>query len=251
MDSSTEHPAGWPDHVAIIMDGNGRWARKRFLPRLEGHRQGAKAVRRAVEFCRRRGIHYLTLYAFSTENWQRPPSEVTGLMRLLSQFLDSELEELHANDIRFRTIGDLGRLPDHLRRKVQAGIEKTRNNKTLLLSIALSYGGRQELVNAAIGIARAVKSGKLDEASITERLFATFLDTYGAPDPDLLIRTGGETRISNFLLWQCAYAELYFTPTLWPDFGEDAFTEALEEYRSRQRRFGMISEQIEAGERAY
>jgi undecaprenyl diphosphate synthase len=251
LDSSTEHPSGWPDHVAIIMDGNGRWARKRFLPRLEGHRQGAKAVRRAVEFCRSRGIHFLTLYAFSTENWQRPPSEVSGLMRLLSQFLDSELEELHSNDIRFRTIGDLGRIPDHLRRKVDAGIEKTRHNQTLLLSIALSYGGRQEIVNAAIAIARAVKAGTLDEASISERLFATFLDTHGAPDPDLLIRTGGETRISNFLLWQCAYAELYFTPTLWPDFGDEEFTGALEVYRSRQRRFGMISEQIEAGERAY
>ena len=251
MDSSSEHPAGWPDHVAIIMDGNGRWARSRFLPRLEGHRKGARAVRRAVEFCRRRGIHFLTLYAFSTENWQRPPGEVSGLMRLLSQFLDSELEELHTNDIRFRTIGDISRLPDNLKTKIEAGIERTRDNKTMLLSIALSYGGRQELVNAAIGIARAVKQGTLDEASITERLFGTFLDTYGAPDPDLLIRTGGETRISNFLLWQCAYAELYFTPVLWPDFGDDEFIEALEEYRSRQRRFGMISDQIEAGERAY
>jgi undecaprenyl diphosphate synthase len=193
----------------------------------------------------------LTLYAFSTENWQRPSIEVSGLMRLLSQFLDSELEDLHKNDIRFRTIGDLGRLPDALRRKIEAGIERTRDNKALLLSIALSYGGRQELVNAAVEIARAVKAGTLDEASITEKLFATFLDTYGAPDPDLLIRTGGETRISNFLLWQCAYAELYFTPVLWPDFAEKDFLDAVEEYRSRQRRFGMISEQIEAGEGAY
>jgi undecaprenyl diphosphate synthase len=233
------------------MDGNGRWARRRFLPRLEGHRQGAKTVRRIVEFCRSNGVHFLTLYAFSTENWQRPSTEVSGLMRLLSQFLDSELEDLHKNDIRFRTIGDLSRLPDSLRRKIDAGMERTRENKALLLSIALSYGGRQELVNAAVQIARAVKEGTLDSASITEKVFARFLDTYGAPDPDLLIRTGGETRISNFLLWQCAYAELYFTPVLWPDFGDDDFIEAVEEYRSRQRRFGMISEQIDAGEGAY
>ncbi len=204
-----------------------------------------------MEFCRRQGIHFLTLYAFSTENWQRPSTEVSGLMRLLSQFLDSELDDLQKNDIRFRTIGDVSRLPDSLRRKIDAGIEKTRGNKALLLSVALSYGGRQEIVNAAVQISRAVKAGTLDEASITERLFETFLHTHGAPDPDLLIRTGGETRISNFLLWQCAYAELYFTPVLWPDFGDDDFLEAVEEYQSRQRRFGMISDQIEAGEGAY
>jgi len=251
LDSSSARQSGWPDHVAIIMDGNGRWARRRFLPRLEGHRQGAKAVRKAVEFCRREGIHFLTLYAFSTENWQRPSTEVSGLMRLLSQFLDSELEDLHKNDIRFRTIGDVNRLPESLRRKIETGIDKTRGNTALLLSVALSYGGRQDIVNAAVQISRAVKAGALDESAITERLFASFLHTHGAPDPDLLIRTGGEMRISNFLLWQCAYAELYFTPTLWPDFGDDDFIEALEEYQSRQRRFGMISEQIEAGEGAY
>jgi undecaprenyl diphosphate synthase len=239
-----------PRHVAIIMDGNGRWARRRLLPRLEGHRQGAKAVRRAVEFCRRKGIRVLTLYAFSTENWQRPKSEVSGLMSLLSQYLDSELDELHANDIRLRTIGDMTRLPKALAEKVRAAEEKTAQNKTMTLNIALSYGGRQDIVNAAVEVSKAVKAGRMDADSITEEVFAQFLATRDLPDPDLLIRTGGEVRISNFLLWQCAYAELYFTPLLWPDFDDYTFTEALQAYQERQRRFGMISEQIEAGEGA-
>ncbi|MBI4962608.1 MAG: isoprenyl transferase [Desulfomonile tiedjei] len=232
------------------MDGNGRWARQRTLPRLEGHRQGAKAVRKAVEFSARNGIGYLTLYAFSTENWQRPQTEVSGLMKLLSQFVDSELEELHANDIRLRTVGELSRLPAKLVAKIEAAKERTAQNKSTVLSIALSYGGRQDILTAALKVARALRSGELDENLITEQTFAGFLDTAGLPDPDLLIRTGGEMRISNFLLWQCAYAELYFTPTLWPDFDEHAFLEAISAYNSRQRRFGKISEQIEAGEKA-
>jgi undecaprenyl diphosphate synthase len=248
LTSSADPALEFPRHVAIIMDGNGRWARRRLLPRLEGHRQGAKSVRRAVEFCRSNGIAFLTLYAFSTENWQRPQGEVSGLMKLLSQFLDSELEELHSNGIRLRVIGQLHRLSAPLAAKITGGIEKTSANKAMTLNIALSYGGRQEIVAAAQRIAAAVKSGELSEEAVNEKVFAEFLDTAGIPDPDLLIRTGGETRISNFLLWQSAYAELYFTPLLWPDFDESAFMKAIEEYRSRQRRFGKTSEQIEGCE---
>jgi undecaprenyl diphosphate synthase len=242
--------ADFPRHVAIIMDGNGRWARRRLMPRLEGHRQGAKAVRRAVEFARRNGIEVLTLYAFSTENWQRPKTEVSGLMRLLSQFIDSELEELHANDIRFRTIGDLSRLPASVLAKIRAATERTAHNKTMTLNIALSYGGRQNILRAALRLANALKTGEVTEQNVREEDLAQFLDTHGLPDPDLLIRTGGEVRISNFLLWECAYAELYFTPLLWPDFDDAAFMAAIEAYRSRQRRFGMTSDQIQAKDQA-
>ncbi len=245
LDSSSERDVALPRHVAIIMDGNGRWARRRFLPRLEGHRQGAKAVRRAVEFCRRRGIKVLTLYAFSTENWQRPKSEVSGLMRLLSEYLDSQLEEIHSNDIRFTTIGDVQRLPEPLIAKIEQARRKTAQNKSMTLNIALSYGGRQDILNAAKSLAKAFTEGTIDEDAFTEDALSSFLATAELGDPDLLIRTGGETRISNFLLWQCAYAELYFTPILWPDFDEAALEAALEEFRSRQRRFGKTSEQIE------
>ena len=248
MPSASERPPDWPCHVAIIMDGNGRWANKRRLPRLEGHRQGAKSVRRAVEFCRRNGIEFLTLYAFSTENWRRPSSEVAGLMRLLSQFIDSELNELHENNIRVRTIGDLSRLPSDLIAKIRNAVEKTRDNQKMTLNIALSYGGRQDIISASLKIAAAIQSGALRKEEVNEQLYSKFLDTQGLPDPDLLIRTGGEMRVSNFLLWQLAYAELYFTPALWPDFDENTFMEAINAYCSRQRRFGMISEQIEAGE---
>jgi undecaprenyl diphosphate synthase len=246
--SPPQRPPDWPQHVAIIMDGNGRWARKRLLPRLEGHRQGANSVRRVVEFCRRNGIGFLTLYAFSTENWQRPRGEVTGLMKLLSQYIDSELEEIHSNDIQFRTIGDLSRIPARLREKIQLAKERTMNNQSMVLSIALSYGGRQEIVAATRKIAAAVKSEALKDEEITEDLFSRFLDTSQVPDPDLLIRTGGEMRISNFLLWQSAYTELYFTRVLWPDFDDDSFMDAVETYRSRERRFGTVSEQISVGE---
>ncbi len=250
MRSSTDSPSnGLPRHVAIIMDGNGRWARKRLMPRLEGHRQGAKAVRRAVEFCRTREIQVLTLYAFSTENWQRPKSEVSGLMKLLSQFLDSELEEIHEKNIRFVTIGETSRLPAELERKIDNAKKKTAGNEAMVLNIALSYGGRQDILEAAKKIAKEVQNGILEPNSISTDHFSDLLWTAGLPDPDLLIRTGGERRISNFLLWQCAYSELYFSDLLWPDFDENEFTNALVEYQSRQRRFGMISEQIEAAER--
>jgi undecaprenyl diphosphate synthase len=226
------------------MDGNGRWAKRRLMPRLEGHRQGAKSVRRAVEFCRRNGVKFLTLYAFSTENWQRPETEVSGLMRLLSQFIDSELDEIHKNDIRFNIIGQLDRLPPIVKEKVSSALERTANNKTMVLTVALSYGGRQEIVSAAIKMSSSIRSGALQEKEIDDKVFESFLDTSGIPDPDLLIRTGGEIRISNFLLWQAAYSELYFTDLLWPDFDEDAFWSAIEAFRSRQRRFGKISEQV-------
>ncbi len=240
MPSASERPPDWPCHIAIIMDGNGRWANKRRLPRLEGHRQGAKSVRRAVEFCRRNGIEFLTLYAFSTENWRRPSSEVTGLMKLLSQFIDSELNELHANNIRVRTIGDLGRLPSDLIAKIRNAVEKTRDNQKMTLNIALSYGGRQDIISASLKIAAAIQSGALKKEEVTEELYSKFLDTQGLPDPDLLIRTGGEMRVSNFLLWQISYTELVVTPTLWPDFRKAQFFEAVEEYARRHRRFGRL-----------
>ncbi len=246
MSFQADSQSNFPRHVAIVMDGNGRWAKRRLLPRLEGHRQGAKSVRRAVEFCRRNGIEYLTLYAFSTENWKRPQGEVSGLMKLLMQFIDSELEEIHANDIRLMTIGELKRLPLHVVEKIQDAIEKTSNNKSMVLNIALSYGGRQDIVNAVLQVHEAIQAGKIQRSEVTEKTFERYLDTAGIPDPDLLIRTGGEQRLSNFLLWQSAYAELYFSSVLWPDFDDAEFMKAIEEYRSRQRRFGMISEQIEA-----
>lgn len=250
MSSSSEQSPEIPRHVAIIMDGNGRWAQRRFMPRLEGHRQGAKAVRNAVEFCRKRGIEVLTLYAFSTENWERPSTEVSGLMKLLSQYLDSEIEELHSNGIRFSTIGDVTRLPNALQSKIASAKEKTGQNTSMILNIALSYGGRREIIKAAIKIAEHIKSNTLSPEDVTEEMFGGFLSTAGLPDPDLLIRTGGELRISNFLLWQSAYTELYFTDTLWPDFNEEKFQEAIGSYQERQRRFGKTSEQIKTGKRA-
>lgn len=191
----------------------------------------------------------MTLYAFSTENWQRPQTEVSGLMRLLSQFIDSELDELHSNDIRLITIGDVSRLPANVVAKIEAAKEKTAGNQAMTLNIALSYGGRQNIFRAALKLAHALKAGEVEEQSVTEEDLARFLDTHGLPDPDLLIRTGGEVRVSNFLLWECAYAELYFTPVLWPDFDDSTFMEAIEAYRGRQRRFGMTSEQVEESSR--
>lgn len=235
-----------PTHVAIIMDGNGRWAKKRFMPRLEGHRQGAKSVRRAVEFCRSNGIKFLTLYAFSTENWQRPESEVSGLMKLLSQFIDSEIDEIHKNDIRFNIIGQTKRLPAFVKNKIETALAKTSKNRTMVLTVALSYGGRQEIISAALEVHEALLSGSLKKEDVNDSVFSSYLNTVNLPDPDLLIRTGGEIRISNFLLWQVAYAELYFTDQLWPDFDENSFWKAIEEFRSRQRRYGKISEQIQS-----
>jgi undecaprenyl diphosphate synthase len=223
-----------PVHVAIIMDGNGRWATARGLPRVAGHREGAKAVRRTVEAAIAQGVRYLTLFAFSSENWQRPPSEVADLTFLLKHYLRSELKELHEQGVCLKTIGERERFGPNLAQEIAIAEEKTANNTRLTLVMALSYGGRADIVDAA---RRAMAAG-LQPDSLTEQNFARFLSTDGIPDPDLLIRTSGEERISNFLLWQTAYSELFFTEVLWPDFGPEDFSRAVEEYATRERRFG-------------
>jgi undecaprenyl diphosphate synthase len=223
-----------PTHVAIIMDGNGRWAASRGLPRVVGHREGVKAVRRAIEAAMAQGVKYLTLFAFSSENWRRPAAEVTDLTGLLRQYLRSELNELHEKGVRLRVIGERDRFGPNLSSELAEAEAKTIRNEKLTLVMALSYGGRADIVEAA---KRAIAAG-LDPAELTEQKFAGLLATDGIPDPDLLIRTSGEERISNFLLWQTAYAELFFTDVLWPDFGAEKFAEAVQEFARRERRFG-------------
>ncbi len=234
-----------PTHVAIIMDGNGRWAKKRGLPRIMGHREGMKSVRAVVEESRRLGIKVLTLYAFSKENWQRPLQEVSFLMGLLEEYLKKEVDELHEKNIQLRAIGEIELLPSKVLSLLKSSIKKTAANKGMILNLALSYGGRAEIAHAARLIAEACLRGDLKPEEITEELFSHYLYTYDLPDPDLLIRTSGEMRISNFLLYQCAYTEFYITPTLWPDFRQEEYWKALEEYASRERRFGKTSEQLE------
>ena len=229
-----------PVHVAIIMDGNGRWAKKHLLSRIKGHEKGAKSVRTVVRACRELGIAYLTLYAFSTENWQRPQQEVNALMTLLTNFLKSEQKELAANDIRLAVIGQIERLPVKVQKALHETMELTRGNSALQLNLALSYGSRAEIAHMAQQIARKAKSGQLDTASIDADTVAAHLYTKGIPDPDLLIRTSGEMRISNFLLWQIAYAEIYVTPTYWPDFDKQEFIDILKIYQQRERRFGQV-----------
>ena len=225
-----------PRHIAIIMDGNGRWAKKRRLPRIEGHRRGANSLREAITACAKLGIKYLTVYAFSTENWKRPKAEVKFLMRLLSQAIDKELNELKKNKIRVRFIGRTNMLPKKLQRKIKGAESSTKTNKRLNLNVCLSYGGRAEIVDAIkLLLKKEVNSGK-----ITESLLAKHLYTAGMPDPDLLIRTASEFRISNFLLWQIAYSEIWVTHTLWPDFKEKHLIEAIKEYQKRERRFGKV-----------
>jgi undecaprenyl diphosphate synthase len=220
------------------MDGNGRWAKQRLLSRINGHEKGAETVRMVVRTCRELRIPYLTLYAFSTENWQRPRVEVDALMRLLRRFLQAELPELVRNDIRLNVIGCRERLPADIRETLGEVIEQTRTHASLQLNLALSYGGRDEITRAARVLAAKAASGEIRAEAITETVLAAHLDTGGMPDPDLLIRTGGDMRISNFLLWQVAYAEISVTPTLWPDFDREQFLHILEEFRSRERRFG-------------
>jgi undecaprenyl diphosphate synthase len=234
-----------PAHVAIVMDGNGRWARKRRRPRTFGHQAGLKALRKIVEHCGRLGIAELTVFAFSSENWKRPKSEVNRLMELFMRALDKETRELHENGVRVRFVGDLEAFAPELRERVRQAEELTRNNDRLALNVAASYGGRWDIVNAARNLARDVADGKLQPADIDENVFASRLALAGSRDPDLFIRTGGEMRISNFLLWQSAYAELFFSPVLWPDFGPDALDEAIAMYRSRERRFGLTAEQLQ------
>lgn len=231
-------PKDLPAHVAIIMDGNGRWAKKRMLNRLRGHERGVETVRTIVRTSREIGISFLTLYAFSTENWRRTQTEVSGLMRILDRFLKSELTEMMENNIRFSTIGQTEKLPDYVKNSIRRVLAETRDNSGMVLNLALSYGGRAEIVNMVQKIAQKAIDRELDIAAITEDTVSDYLETKDMPDPDLLIRTSGEMRISNFLLWQIAYSELYITKTLWPDFTKEEYLEILKEYRYRERRFG-------------
>ncbi len=234
-----------PRHVAVIMDGNGRWARKKGMMRAFGHQNGVKAVRETVEACAELGVKALTLYAFSTENWNRPRSEIDALMKLLISTLRKELHTLTENSIRLRAIGDLSALPPSGSRELMEVMDKTAGNGHMDLVLALSYSARWEMVGAARKIAEEVKKGDLMPEEITEECISDHLNTAGLPDPELLIRTSGETRISNFLLWQIAYTELYFTPTLWPDFRKEDLYMAILDYQKRERRFGKTSEQIQ------
>jgi undecaprenyl diphosphate synthase len=234
-----------PGHVAIVMDGNGRWAKRRKRPRTFGHQAGVKALRAVVEHCGRLGVRELTVFAFSSENWNRPRDEVNRLMELFMRALDKETRELNENNIRVRFIGELSAFSPELRAKVRQAEEQTCNNERMTLNVATNYGGRWDIVNAARAIAREVSSGTLSPEQIDEALFATHLALAGSEDPDLFIRTGGEMRMSNFLLWQSAYTELYFTPTLWPDFDAQAMDAAIAAYRSRERRFGLTGEQVQ------
>lgn len=228
-----------PAHVAVIMDGNGRWAEKRGLTRIRGHEMGVRRVEESIEFAANSGIKYLTLYAFSKENWQRPKEEVSFLMSLLANYLDQKLKEMISNNIIFNTIGDLEDLPEKITEKIKKGMEQSKKNTGLMVTIAFSYSSRQEIARACRLIAEKVKEGNLKPNDIKEDLVTEHLYTAGIPDPDLLIRTSGEMRISNFLLWQISYAELYFTEKYWPDFDTREFQKALEEYRKRERRFGL------------
>jgi undecaprenyl diphosphate synthase len=229
-------PGKVPTHIAIIMDGNGRWAISRGLPRLAGHRAGTENLRRVIEACVEFGIKYLTLYAFSTENWGRPIEEVRGLMRILEDVIDRELAELHREGVQLRHIGRLDRLKPSLKKKVLEAIEMTKNNQRLVLNVAFNYGGRDEIVWA---VRHMIEDG-VDPEEVTSDLVSQYLFTAGVPDPDLIIRTSGELRGSNFLIWQGAYAEWYFTPTYWPDFGKDELRRAIDEFGQRDRRYGRI-----------
>jgi undecaprenyl diphosphate synthase len=234
-----------PIHIAVIMDGNGRWARQRELDRVFGHQQGVNAVRNVIEAAAEMGISYLTLYAFSTENWGRPDEEVSALMGIMIQSLNKETETLIKNNIRMMTIGDVGRLAEDVKKRLYETIDLTSSCTGLNLVVALSYSSRWEITEAARNLAMDVKNGIVDIDSVNEKSFGKYLTTAGIPDPDLMIRTSGEMRISNFLLWQMAYTELYITEVLWPDFGKEDLYKAVIEYQKRKRRFGKTSEQIE------
>jgi undecaprenyl diphosphate synthase len=233
-----------PVHVAIIMDGNGRWARQRGMERNLGHEQGVNAVRQVIESAAELGLKYLTLYTFSTENWNRPDNEISALMRIMVQSLNNETDTLIKNNVRLKAIGDLDRLADDVRIRLNETIKITSQADGLTLTVALSYSSRWEIVEAARKMAEDVTKGIIDSSQIVEENFERYLTTYGIPDPELMIRTSGELRISNFLLWQLAYSELYFTELLWPDFGKEDFYRAIIDYQKRERRFGKTSEQI-------
>lgn len=235
-----------PRHLAIIMDGNGRWAKARMLRRIIGHRQGVETVRMIVEECSRIGIPYLTLFAFSAENWLRPKTEVQALMSLLKKYIQLEIPRMMTNNIRFNVIGNRSHLPADVNDEVDRAILKTSGNSGMTLTLALSYGARQEIVDAALRIAADIAGGKLDASKVDDTLFSGYLLTDGMPDPDLLIRTSGEMRVSNFLLWQMAYTELYFTEVNWPEFDARELHKALADFQERERRFGRTSDQLHA-----
>jgi undecaprenyl diphosphate synthase len=237
-------PEKLPQHIAIIMDGNGRWAERHAMGRIMGHRKGANSVRETVKTCRRIGIRYLTLYAFSMENWLRPKTEVRALLRLLKEYLENEAQEMMDQDIRLVAIGNLDSLGESVYTTLKETMDRTVRNQGMVLNLALSYGGRDEMVEAARRMVSDGLAGRITAAEVTKELFAGHLSTAGLPDPDLLIRTGGECRISNFLLWQMAYTEFYFTEILWPDFRERHLLKAIADYQQRERRFGMTSEQL-------
>ena len=239
-----------PRHVAVIMDGNGRWAKQRGLPRIAGHRKGVERVRDMVSVCGEKGIGYLTLFAFSSENWRRPTQEVQLLMELFMSALESEVKKLHKNNVRFRVVGDLQRFGEKIIARVRQAEMLTGGNTGLTLTIAANYGGRWDIAQACAELARRAVRGELDPDKITEESIEPFLSMAGIPEPDLFIRTGGEQRVSNFLLWQLAYTEMFFTPVLWPDFDRTQFELALASYAGRQRRFGLTGEQIEAARHA-
>jgi undecaprenyl diphosphate synthase len=257
--SRKEEKSGWvmkdidlqklPRHIAVIMDGNGRWAQQHALGRISGHKKGAEAVRATVRTCREIGIKVLTLYAFSTENWSRPDNEVQALMRLLEEYLRSEIDEMLGNGIRLTSIGDIEALNPSIRRILLKTMERTRHGQDMILNLALSYGGRDEIITAIRKLVMDIHDGKLSMEGISKDRFQGYLYTSGLPDPDLLIRTSGEYRISNFLLWQCAYTEFYFTETLWPDFNRDELLKAIIEFQRRERRFGLTSDQVQEGQR--
>ena len=233
-----------PEHIAIIMDGNGRWAKKRGLPRIAGHRQGIKSVREITNICNDIGVKYLTLYTFSTENWNRPQKEVDALMMLLLSTIKNEIKDIHKNNLVLSTIGNIEVLPKNIKKEIYNGIDLTSNNTGLNLILALNYGSRQEIIVAVKNIIEKNNKDEIDSSMIDENLFSSFLSTKNIPDPDLLIRTGGELRISNFLLWQCAYTEIYLTDTFWPDFRKEKLIESITAFQKRERRFGKTSEQI-------
>lgn len=229
-----------PAHIAIIMDGNGRWAKSRFMPRTYGHKVGVETIRKVVKECSRLGVKYLTLYAFSTENWKRPKEEVSALMGLLVKYLRNELEELHKNNVKILTIGDISKLPQACIEELDHAKEKTKDNRGLVMSLALNYGGRNDLVNAVKNISQEVVDGKISVDDIGDDLISSHLSTKESPDPDLVVRTSGEQRLSNFLLWELAYSEFYFADIHWPDFDEKELQKAIFAYQSRDRRFGGI-----------
>lgn len=233
-------PESIPQHVAVIMDGNGRWAKKRGLPRVAGHRAGINALRETIRIARTSGVKYLTLYSFSTENWKRPPAEVKFLLKLPEEYLYKEIRELNENNVKINLIGEIDGLPENTRRAVEEGVQKTRGNDGLVVSFALNYGSRREIVRAVQKISHLVLKGSIKKEDIDEGVISRYLDTENIPDPDLLIRPSGELRVSNFLLWQIAYTEFWFTDVYWPDFKKEHFLQAIYDYQKRQRKFGGL-----------